>query len=160
WCIVPYDSQRRGPRARAEMLAELGLRRLAWDWRPEHIGQLEAELDALAERGIELTGVWVPAVVPDDDDALGHIDPDVRRILDVLADRELPTQLWTCTEFGPPGPATPLPPVEHAARVQRTAAHLGPLAERAATAGHTLGLYAHLGWAGEPANLVEVLQVL
>ncbi|NLF05360.1 MAG: sugar phosphate isomerase/epimerase [Actinomycetales bacterium] len=160
WCVVPYDTRRRGPRARAELLAELGLRRLAWDWRPEHVGQLDAELDALVEHGIELTGVWVPAVVPSDDDTLGRIDPDVLTILDVLRDRGLATQLWTCTEFGPPGPFEPLPPAVHRARVERTAAHLGPLADRANADGHTLALYNHLGWAGEPENQVEVLQVL
>jgi len=168
WCVVPYDSRRRGPRARAELLAELGLRRLAWDWRPEHVGQFEAELDALAEFGIELTGLWVPAVVPEpsssggdsEDDALGRIDPDVRVLLDVLAERRLATQLWTCTEFGAPGPVTSLPAEEQRARVQRTATHLAPLAERAAADGHTLALYNHLGWFGEPANQIAVLQVL
>jgi len=168
WCVVPYDSRRRGPRARAELLAELGLRRLAWDWRPEHVGQFEAELDALAELGIELTGLWVPAVVPEpsssggdsDDEALGRIDPGVRVLLDVLAERRLATQLWTCAEFGAPGPATSLPAEEQRARVQRTATHLAPLAERAAADGHTLALYNHLGWFGEPANQIAVLQVL
>ncbi len=165
WCVVPYDSRRRGPRARAELLAELGLRRLAWDWRPEHVGQLEAELDALDELGIELTGLWVPAVVPgpassDDDGGLGRIDPDVRVLLDVLSARGLTTQLWTCAEFGAPGPVAPLSADQQRARVERTAAHLGPLAERARLDGHTLALYNHLGWFGEPANQIAVLQVL
>ncbi|MDQ2624303.1 MAG: sugar phosphate isomerase/epimerase [Actinomycetota bacterium] len=160
WCVVPYDSRRREPRARAQMLAELGLRRLAWDWRPEHVDRFDEELDALAEHGIELTGVWVPAVVPSDDDALGRLDADVLKILDVLRDRGLATQLWTCTEFGPPGPVEPLPAVEQRARVERTAVHLGPLAERASADGHTLALYNHLGWAGEPGNQLEVLRVL
>lgn len=160
WCVVPYDSRGRGPRARAEMLASLGLRRLAWDWRPHHVPQLEAELDALAEHGIELTGVWLPAFLPDDDDGLGRLDPDVVTILDVLRDRGLATELWTSTELGPPGPFEPLAPAEHRAMVERTAVHLGPLADRTNADGHTLALYNHLGWAGEPENLLEVLHVL
>ena len=160
WCIVPYDSRRRGPRARAEMLARLGITRLAWDWRPEHVSQLDAELDALDEFGIELTGVWLPASLPADDGVLGRLDPDVGVILDTLRDRGAATQLWTCTEFGQPGPVTPLPADEHRRAVERTAAHLGPLAERANADGHTLALYNHLGWAGEPANQLDVLRVL
>ncbi len=31
WCIVPFDSQKRGPEERAAMLERLGLRRLAYD---------------------------------------------------------------------------------------------------------------------------------
>lgn len=160
WCIVPYDSRERGPQERAEMLAGLGLRRLAWDWRPQHVPRLGDELDALTERGMELTAVWTPAFVPADDDALGRLDPDLERILETLGERGVRTQLWTCTELGPPGPFAPLPPAEHAAMVQRTADHLGPLAERAAADGHRIGLYPHLGWAGEPENVRAVADEL
>ena len=160
WCIVPYDSRRRGPRERAEMLARLGVRRLAWDWRPAHVTQLDAELDALAEHGIELTAIWLPAFLPADDGALGRLDPDVTRILDILRDRDAATQLWTSTELGTPGPFTALPAEAHRHMVERTAGHLGPLADRANDDGHTIALYNHLGWAGEPENLLEVLEVL
>lgn len=160
WCIVPYDSRQRGPRERAAMLAELGLRRLGWDWRPAHVAELDGELDALAEHGIELTAIWLPAFLPDHDGGLGRLDADVERILDTLRDRGVTTQLWTSTELGPPGTFAPLPAEAHRRMVQRTAAHLGPLAERANMDGHTIALYNHLGWAGEPANLLEVLGVL
>jgi len=160
WCIVPYDSRERGPVERAQMLTDLGLRRLAWDWRPHHVPQLGAELDALAEHGIELTAVWLPAFLPADDGAWGRLDPHVQRILDALGERGVRTQLWTCTELGPPGPFVPLPAAEHEAMVRRTADHLVPLAERAAAGGHTIGLYTHLGWAGEPENLRAVADEL
>src|SRR5262245_34288462 len=37
WCIVPFDSQKRGPEERAAMLQRLGFRHFAYDWRAEHI---------------------------------------------------------------------------------------------------------------------------
>ena len=33
WCIVPFDASRRSPAERAEMVRELGLHRVAYDWR-------------------------------------------------------------------------------------------------------------------------------
>ena len=37
WCIVPFDAKKRGPEGRGEMLERLGLQRVAYDWREEHI---------------------------------------------------------------------------------------------------------------------------
>jgi len=37
WCIVPFDSKRRGPEDRAAMLERLGFKHFAYDWRAEHI---------------------------------------------------------------------------------------------------------------------------
>ena len=47
WCIVPFDSRKRTPEARAEMLERLGLRRLAYDWRAVHIPTFDAEVAAM-----------------------------------------------------------------------------------------------------------------
>src|SRR5688572_24366106 len=33
WCIVPFDAKQRGPAERAEMLARIGVTRVAYDWR-------------------------------------------------------------------------------------------------------------------------------
>ena len=35
WCIVPFDSQKRSPVQRADMLQRLGIQRLAYDWRTD-----------------------------------------------------------------------------------------------------------------------------
>ena len=37
WCIVPFDSKKRGPEDRAAMLQKLGFKHFAYDWRGEHI---------------------------------------------------------------------------------------------------------------------------
>ncbi|MFM7564924.1 MAG: hypothetical protein ACKO81_18065, partial [Planctomycetota bacterium] len=66
WCIVPFDSQKRTPEQRAEMLRELGLRRLAYDYRAEHVATFEGEILALQAAGIELTAWWFPTELNDE----------------------------------------------------------------------------------------------
>ena len=61
WCIVPFDAKMRGPEERAEMLQRLGIKRLAYDWRAEHIPTFDQELDALQKRGIRLDAFWFPS---------------------------------------------------------------------------------------------------
>src|SRR4051812_27314191 len=66
WCIVPFDAKKRGPEERAAMLEKIGIRRLAYDYRAEHIPSFDAELDALQRHGIELTAWWFPTVLNDE----------------------------------------------------------------------------------------------
>ena len=58
WCIVPFDANKRGPAARAEMVKELGLARVAYDWRQEHIAQFEEEVQQYQKHGIEFFAFW------------------------------------------------------------------------------------------------------
>ena len=44
WCIVPFDAKKRKPAERVEMLKELGLKRVAYDWRAEHVVEFEEEI--------------------------------------------------------------------------------------------------------------------
>ena len=37
WCIVPFDAKNRTPAERVQMLKELGLKRVAYDWRANHV---------------------------------------------------------------------------------------------------------------------------
>ena len=70
WCIVPFDSQKRGPEERAAMLERLGIRRLAYDWRSEHIPTFDAEVAALQKRHIDLVAWWFPAGLNDEAKAI------------------------------------------------------------------------------------------
>ena len=49
WCIVPFDSKRRGPEERAQMLSRLGFTKFAYDYRAEHIPTFDAEIDAFVK---------------------------------------------------------------------------------------------------------------
>ena len=44
WCIVPFDGKKRGPAERAAMCAKLGLKKVAYDWRQEHVATFEQEI--------------------------------------------------------------------------------------------------------------------
>jgi hypothetical protein len=74
WCIVPFDSKKRGPEERATMLEKLGIKRLAYDYRAEHIPSFDAEMDAIQRHHIELVAWWFPT----------ELNEEGRKILDVL----------------------------------------------------------------------------
>jgi hypothetical protein len=58
WCIVPFDAAKRGPEARATMLTDLGLQRVAYDWRKEHVGSFEEEIRQYKAHKIEFFAFW------------------------------------------------------------------------------------------------------
>ena len=145
WCIVPFDTKKRGPEERAEMLERLGIKRLAYDYRAEHIPTFDAELDALKKHGIELTAWWFPTVLND----------EAKNILAVIARHGAHPQLWV---MGGGGPVKS--PEEQAQRVAQEAARIRPIAEAAAQLGCKVGLYNHGGWFGEPENQLAILAEL
>src|ERR1700733_14079522 len=85
WCIVPFDSKKRGPEERAAMLARLGFKHFAYDWRAEHIPTFDAEVDALKKHGISLDAFWV---------ATGELNGESKIILDVLKRHDVKADLW------------------------------------------------------------------
>ncbi len=132
WCIVPFDAAKRGPQERAAMLRRLGLRKLAYDWRAEHVPTFEQEIAALEEHGVETFAFW------------GEHEAMFR----LFKKHSLAPQVWR-TVPSPPG-GTQQEKIEAAAR------QLLPLAKRLETLGCKLGLYNHGGWGGEPENLAAV----
>ena len=142
WCIVPFDSKKRGPEERAQMLERLGVKRLAYDWRAEHIPTFDAEIAALQRHGIELTAWWFPAALND----------EAKAILACLERHRLSPQLWVTLGTEPePDPA------RLAEKIQGAVATLGPICSAAGRMGSTVGLYNHLGWFGEPTHQVAVI---
>jgi sugar phosphate isomerase/epimerase len=145
WCIVPFDAKKRGPEERAAMLAKLGFKRFAYDWRAEHLPTFDAELAALGRHGIKLEAVWFPAA----------LNADARTLLAGLKRHGIKTQLWVTMGVGPAGT-----PEEQRRKVAETARTLRPIAEEAAKIGCTVALYNHGGWFGEPENQLAVLDAL
>lgn len=143
WCIVPFDARRRGPAERAAMLKALGIRKLAYDWRDEHIPTFDTELQALQKNGIQLTAFWFPGAIPGNG----------QKILDALERNKVLTQLWVSM----PDPGREGTDAEKARRV---AERLRPVALEAGKRGHKLGLYNHGGWAGEPESMMLVREAL
>ena len=135
WCIVPFDAKERTPESRAEMLQRLGFKHYTYDWRAEHLPTFETELDELAKRRIELTGVWFP----------DQLNADARFILDALGKHNIKTQLWVTSG------ADNLDAADKIIRL---------IADAAGKIGCTVGLYNHGGWFGEPENQLAIIERL
>ncbi len=136
WCIVPFDAHKRGPAERAAMLAELGLKRCAYDWRTRNVAEFEEEILQYKKHDIEYFAFW------------GRHEEAFR----LFRKHNLHPQIWH--SLASPGRPT------QSANVAAAAAALIPLAKETAGLGCKLSLYNHGGWGGEPANLVAVCQTL
>lgn len=136
WCIVPFDVKKRGPEERAAMLARLGIRRAAYDWREEHVGSFEDEILAYQRYGIEYFAFW-------------GVHEEAFRLFEKYS---LRPQIWQTLQ-GVEAPS-------QAERVRRAAERLLPLVAQTQEMGSKLGLYNHGGWGGEPENLIAVCQYL
>lgn len=143
WCIVPFDAKKRGPEERAQMLDRLGLKRLAYDWRDEHIPTFDQEVETMQRHGIEVTAWWFP----------GGLNDTARKILDCLQRHQVKAQLWIT--MGDPAPQAP-----QAGKVQAAVAAVRPIAEAAAKIGCSVALYNHGGWFGEPENQIAIIEQL
>lgn len=136
WCIVPFDGRERSPAERAAMLERLGIARVAYDWRPQHVPEFEAEILEYAEHGIEYVAFW-------------SRHPDAFAL---FRKHGLKPQVWI-TAPSPDG-------ATDADRVAAAVAQLAPVAAEVGALGCRLGLYNHGGWGGEPENLVAVCEAL
>ncbi|WP_397379457.1 sugar phosphate isomerase/epimerase family protein [Prosthecobacter sp.] len=138
--IVPYDAKKRGPEERALMLKELGVTKLAYDWRAEHVPTFNAEVEAMQKHGIEITAWWYPARNP--------------QILDAIKSHGIHPQLWVC------GSRT-ITTTNDAERIEAEAARIRPIAEDAAALGCKVGLYNHREpWFEEQDHQIAIIERL
>ena len=136
WCIVPFDSENRTPSQRAEMVRRLGLRRVAYDWRQQHVPTFEQEILEYKKHGIEYFAFWG-----------AH-----ENAFALFKKYDLHPQIWQ-TLASPDAPDQP-------SRVKAAAEQMLPLVQRTRRLGCKLGLYNHGGWGGEPENMVAVCEYL
>lgn len=136
WCIVPFDAARRSPVERAAMVKKLGMTRIAYDWRAEHVPFFEEEIRQYQRHGLEFFAFW------------GWHDD----FAPLIRQYRIKPQIWiTC-----PSPEG----ASQAERIAGAAQELLVLAKNTAELGVPLGLYNHGGWGGEPGNLVAVCEFL
>lgn len=149
WCIVPFDIKKRGPQERSEMLTRLGITKLAYDWRGEHIPTFDEELNTLKKYNIKLQGFWL---------SLGRDpanDPYLRQILDLFKRHQMKTQLWCLLADDPL-----LNGMTQEEKIAYSAEPVAYVAREAAKVGCTVGLYNHGGWFGEPENQLAIIDYL
>ena len=143
WCVVPFDAVNRSPEQRAAMLSELGIQRLAYDYRKEHIPQWEEEIGALKRHGIELVAWWFPT----------ELNEEAKRILELLDRHELSPQLWVMG-------SNRLDDETGEERLKLEVERVKELAVAAKAIGSRVGLYNHGGWFGEPENQIAIIKRL
>jgi sugar phosphate isomerase/epimerase len=149
WCIVPFDARKRRPEERAAMLKRLGIRRVAYDWRAEHIPTFDAELGAYKRHGILLHAFWMPV---DTADPLKESHWPV--VLDLVRRHNVAPELWVMLSN------LLVESLPEADRPRRAAEILAPVARAAAERNCRIGFYNHGGWWGEPENQIRVLKLL
>lgn len=137
WCIVPFDSSKRGPAERAEMVRQLCITKVAYDWRGENVPQFEQEILEYKKRGLEYFAFW-------------SVHDEAFRLFEKY---RLNPQIWILA-------TSPAGTLTREQQVKEAATKLLPLVERTRKLGSQLGLYNHGGWGGEPENLVAVCEYL
>jgi hypothetical protein len=128
WCILPFDTKKRGPEERGQMLEQLGIKKLAYDWRAEHLPTFDAEVAAMKRHGVDLAAWWFP----------GALNAEARAILDCIKRNDIHPQLWVMLEGGPHlrfDQAFESTAAAQAAHVARMVAGVKPLAAEAAKLG-------------------------
>ncbi len=149
WCIVPFDARDRTPQERAAMLEDLGIPRLAYDYRERHLASFEQEIRILEERQIGLHAVWF-WVEPEGERILNETNETV---LEILEKTGTETELWVSFPEhvfdGPDGE-----------NMQRAIHLVAEVLRRAEEIGCTIALYNHGGWFGEPANQVWIIETI
>ena len=118
------------------MLVRLGLRKLAYDWRQQHVPTFEDEILQMKEHGIEFFAFW-------------GTHPEFTAL---MQKHDLHPQCWVMMHAPPQG--TDEEKAEEAAR------RLLPLVKQMGELGCKIALYNHGGWSGEPANLTAVAKWL
>ena len=136
WCIVPFDAKKRGPAERNTMVAKLGIKKVAYDWRGEHVSTFEEEILQYKKHGIEFFAFWSWH------DAIESL----------IKKHGIRPQVWRTL----PSPKKDTQPE----RVAAAAKAMLPLAKKTKALGLKLGLYNHGGWGGAPTNMVAVCQAL
>ena len=138
--IVPYDAKKRGPEERAQMLQELGLTKLAYDWRAEHVPTFDAEIEAMQKHGIEITAWWYPT--------------RNQKILDAIKRHGIHPEFWVCGSRA-------ITVTNDAERIEAEAARIRPIAEEAAALGCKVGLYNHREpWFEEQDHQIAIIERL
>ncbi|RDC62710.1 apurinic/apyrimidinic endonuclease family protein [Adhaeribacter pallidiroseus] len=150
WCIVPYDSLKRTPAQRAQMLQELGIKKFAYDWRDEHLPTMAQEITTMQKAGIALKSVWF--WVNGGQDQI--LDKTNVFILETLKKQQVKTELWlSFNESFFAG-------LTDDEKFKKAVASVGSIQKRAQAIGCTVMLYNHGSWFGEPENQIKIIKAI
>lgn len=149
WCIVPFDIKKRGPEERCQMLTDLGITKLAYDWRESNIPTFDQEIDALKKHHIALQAFWLMSGTDVNN------NPQIDAVFSLLKKRNIKTQIWYF--FVQPQESANL---NQGQKIAEAVKAVSVIAKRADSIGCKVGLYNHDGWFGEPENQLAILKEL
>jgi len=148
WCIIPYDAEERGPEERAQMLNELGIKRMAWDWRQEHLKQLPREIETLRRHNIELSAAWLWI----DKSANDGFTDTHNYIFDTLDEYDVSTTIWMGFN------KNFFEGLTEEQKIEKGAAFVKKVYERAKAINCDVAFYNHGNWIGDPENQVRIIR--
>jgi len=190
WTVAPFDSQKRSPAERVQMLAGVGITKYGHSWRPGDVPHFDEDISALKEAHLELVS-W--ALYGLDNPYLDNILESFRRqgvhpqlwLMEVPPAFPKSLQDWMLRIAGKSGASKihvplnatdrvavdkaikdyyarnfPQSPQAQKERVRATAMKVERVAKRAAAYGIRIGLYNHNGWFGEVRNEIAVIDRL
>ena len=149
WCIVPYDSQDRNPSERISMLKTLGFEQYAYDWRKRHLNTFSQEITEARKADIDISAVWM--WISPENDAPGELSADNARLLDIMKENDLQTQLWVGIQdqF--------FEGLNEEEKTEKASEMIQYLMDEAKSSVTELGLYNHGGWFGNPVNQIKLI---
>ncbi|MEN8202581.1 MAG: TIM barrel protein [Bacteroidota bacterium] len=148
WCIIPFDAKERNPEERALMLKELGISRLAYDYRDRHIPSFRKEIEVLKQHQIELSAVWL------------WVDPENPLSEATIKILETVEETGTSTEFWVGMPDGAFEGLSDAESLDKAVKAMKAVQESIEKTESNLALYNHGGWYGEPGNQVRIIEAL
>ncbi|QMU29642.1 sugar phosphate isomerase/epimerase family protein [Adhaeribacter radiodurans] len=150
WCIVPYDSVKRTPEQRAQMLQELGIKKFAYDWRDQHLPTMAQEITTMRQAGIQLKSVWFWVNGGSDQ----VLDKTNEFILETLKQQKAHTELWL--SFNEKYFAG----LTDQEKLKKAVTAVDYINKRAQAINCTLMLYNHGDWFGEPENQIKIIKAI
>jgi len=150
WCIIPYDSVNRDAEARAQMLKELQIKNLAYDWRPEHLENMAEEFSVMQQNNIKISAVWFWV----DGRGSNIFDQYNENIIETLKRENIKTDLWIGV------PEEYFGNSNEDSKLKRATDLIDYTYKRAKEIGCTISLYNHGGWFGQPQNQIKIIHSL
>lgn len=150
WCVVPFDKMKRNAEERAEMLKDLGITQLAWDWRDEHLPAMKKEIETLRKNNIKLKSVWFWV----DGGSGGMLDEANRYILKTLKENNVRTELWLSFNN------RYFDDLSDGEKLKKAVETVRFIDKEANEIGCTVHLYNHGSWFGEPENQIKIIETI
>ena len=150
WCIVPFDSVNRSPQERIDMLQRLNISSYAYDWRTEHMDEMQEEWKLAKTAGIDIKAVWM--WIDQQNDSPEKLSDANEFLLAAAKESGLDTELWVGFH------QNYFAQMEEEEAIAKGMAMVSYLETRARESGLRLALYNHGDWFGEPENQLKIIQ--